>query len=138
MNGSDKPMKINLDWRGDLHFESTNDSGVRLHLDGDSEAGFSPMQGLLASLCGCMGIDVVVILRKMRADLKGMKVIVTGVRNSNPPKYFRKIGLEFEVEGSIPDKQINRAIKLSLDKYCSVLHTLRKEIEVDYHVTIKS
>lgn len=138
MADSDKPMRIDINWTGDLRFETTNGSGIKLHLDGDSESGFSPMQGLLASLCGCMGIDVVLILRKMRADLRGMNVVVRGERNNDLPKYFRKIDLEFEVEGSVPTERVEHAIKLSFEKYCGVLHTLRKDIEIDYRVTIKS
>jgi putative redox protein len=138
MADSDKPMRIDVNWTGDLRFESTNASDIKLQFDGDSKTGFSPMQGLLASLCGCMGVDVVLILRKMRADLRGINLVVQGERNGEPPKYFRKINLEFEVEGSIPTEKVDRAIKLSFDKYCSVFHTLRQDIELDYRVTIKS
>ncbi len=138
MTDSDKPMRVDINWTGDLRFETTNDSGIKLQLDGDSETGFSPMQGLLSSLCGCMGIDVVLILQKMRADLRGMNVVARGERNNEPPKYFRNIDLEFEIDGSVPTERVEHAIKLSFDKYCSVFHTLRKDIEVNYRIVTKS
>jgi putative redox protein len=74
----------------------------------------------------------------MRTDLRGIDVVVRGERNGESPKYFRKIDFEFEVEGSIPTEKVERAIKLSFEKYCSVFHTLRQDIELDYRVTIKS
>ena len=135
MGKTDDPMRIDLSWSGDLRFEARADR-VTLPLDGDSETGFSPMKTLLASLCACMGIDVVMILQKMRADLKSLNVSVTGVRNDSLPKYFRKINLEFDIVGAIPKDRIERAIQLSFDKYCSVFHTLRKDIVVGYDVTL--
>lgn len=135
MNKTDDAMRIDLSWSSGLIFKAQTD-GVALSLDGDSENGFSPMQALLASLCACMGIDVVMILQKMRADLKRLNVSVAGERNDSPPKYFRKITFEFDIVGAIPKDRVERAIQLSFEKYCSVFHTLRKDIEISYDVTL--
>ena len=135
MNKTDDAMRIDLSWSGDLLFKARAD-GVALSLDGDSENGFSPMQALLASLCACMGIDVVMILQKMRADLKRLNISVVGTRNDSPPKYFRKIAFDFDIKGAIPKDRVERAIQLSFEKYCSVFHSLRKDIEISYDVTL--
>lgn len=128
-------MRIEVSWSGDSRFDARADH-VILPLDGDSESGFSPMKALLASLCACMGIDVVLILQKMRADLRRLNVSAVAIRNVSPPKYFHKINLEFEIVGAIPKDRIERAIQLSFEKYCSVFHTLRKDIEIGYDVTL--
>ena len=135
MSKNDDAMRIDLSWSGDSRFEARHEN-LTLPLDGDSEIGFSPMKALLASLCACMGIDVVAILQKMRADLKRLNVSATAIRNVSAPKYFHKINLEFDIVGAIPKDRIDRAIQLSFEKYCSVFHTLRRDIEIGYDVTL--
>ena len=132
---SDDAMKIELAWSSESRFEAQANRHT-LTLDGDSQIGVSPMKALLASLCACMGIDVVMILEKMREELKHLKVSAIGERNDTPPRYFRKIAIEFDVVGAIPKDRIERAIQLSFDKYCSVFHTLRNDIEISYDVTL--
>lgn len=78
-----------------------------------------------------MGIDVVVILAKMRVGLEGLDVTVDGERMAEPPRYFRRLRFEFRLRGNVPRDKAERAVDLSLEKYCSVLHTLRKDIEVE-------
>lgn len=136
MSTNQKAMSLRVSWLGDQRFQATNESGAGLGIDGETESGLSPMQALMASLSTCMGIDVVMILQKMRAGLDGFDVSIKGERNEEPPRYFRKIHLTFSVTGSIAEDRIERAIRLSFEKYCSVFHTLRKDLEVDYTVSI--
>ena len=79
-----------------------------------------------------MGIDVVLILKKMRVDIDGLVITAQGERNDDPPRYFRKIELEFTVTGSVPKARLERAIGLSFEKYCSVFHTLRADLDVGF------
>ncbi len=123
-----------LIWQDQLRFEATTDGNRRLLLDGDNETGFSPMGALLTSLCGCMAIDVVLILGKMKQPVKQLEVLARGQRRPDPPRYFEQVEVEFRIGGPIDRPKIDRAIQLSLDKYCSVLHSLRPDLKVDCSV----
>ena len=129
--------EVQAEWLADSRFRVQSSLGVETVFDGDGEAGLSPMENLLGSLATCMGIDVVMILQKMRTDLRGLKISITGERNPQPPKFYRKIDFAFTVTGNIPQEKVERAISLSFDKYCSVFHTLRKDLVVDHKVVIQ-
>ncbi len=131
-------MEIILDWSEGLRFEARDEKGLKQALDGDAEAAFSPLEGLLASLCACLAIDVVMVLQKMRQDLRGFSVQAQGERRDEPPRYFRKIHLVFQLEGNLSQEKVDRAIDLSFDKYCSVLHSLREDLEVSRQVEIRT
>ncbi len=124
-------MEVELRWAGaGLRFESGTAGG--LVIDGDAEAGPSPMQSLLLGLAGCMAVDVIMILEKMRVPLEGLTVRVEGERAPEPPRRFTQIRLVYETSGLAPadGEKLDRAIELSRDKYCSVLHTLRPDTVV--------
>ena len=129
--------EVQAEWLADSRFRVESSVGVEAVFDGDRAAGLSPMENLLGSLATCMGIDVVMILQKMRADLRGLKIGLTGERNPEPPKFYRKVDFTFTVTGDIPQAKVERAVDLSFDKYCSVFHTLRKDLVVDYKVAIR-
>ena len=129
--------EVQAQWLADSRFRIESSLGVEAVFDGDREAGLSPMENLLGSLATCMGIDVVMILEKMRTDLRGLRINITGERNPQPPKFYRKIDFVFTVTGDIPQDKVERAISLSFDTYCSVFHTLRKDLVVDHKVVIQ-
>jgi putative redox protein len=87
-------------------------------------------------LAGCMAADVVDIIRKGRHPLRGLRVMFTGARAEQPPRRFVKIDLRFEVEGAVPADAVERAITLSREKYCSVLHSFRQDIDLSttFHI----
>ena len=97
-------------------------------LDSGGKAGPSPVQALAFALAGCMGMDVVHILRKGRLDLKGLKVALTAERAQEDPHRITAVTIEFTVTGDVPKDQIQRAIDLSHEKYCSVWHSMRQDI----------
>ncbi len=78
-----------------------------------------------------MGIDVVIILEKMRVGLEGLSITVEGDRVAEPPRYFHRMRLRFRIRGDVPHDKAERAVTLSCDKYCSVFHTLRNDIDID-------
>lgn len=92
------------------------------------------MEGLMSALCGCMAIDVVEILKKMRTPASSLAVEAEAERNVEPPRYFTEIALNFKIAGEVPAQNIKRAIDLSFATYCSVFHSLRKDIKVTYEV----
>jgi putative redox protein len=121
------PVQIELTWDERLRFAARSGS-VQLVLDGDSEAGPSPMQALAAALAGCMAVDVVAILEKGRHRLNGMQVTLRGTRADGPPARFTAIDMHYAIEGEVSDHAVTRAIQLSREKYCSVWHSLRPDI----------
>ncbi len=123
--------RVELAWVSGQRFDTTDASGSSLTLNGDTESGFSPTEALLSSLGACMGIDVVVILEKMRVGLEGLSITVEGERVAEPPRYFHRMRLQIRIRGDVPRDKAERAVKLSFDKYCSVFHTLRNDIDID-------
>ena len=124
------PTRVELLWEHDLVFAATSGS-VRTTLDSASIAGQSPMQALAFGLAGCMSMDLVHILRKGRLNLTGLKANLTGHRTSQTPHRFLSVDLHFTVIGDLPADQIQRAIDLSREKYCSVWHSMRQDIELN-------
>jgi putative redox protein len=130
-------MEVELRWQGEgLRFESGVPGGGLI--DGDAEAGPSPMQSLLLGLAGCMAVDVIMILQKMRVPLEGLTVRVAGERAPEPPRRFTSIDLIYETRGLAPEdgEKLDRAIALSREKYCSVLHTLRPDLAVSIETAL--
>lgn len=122
------PVPASLVWEGDLRFRASSGHAEML-LDGNSTAGPSPVQALAFSLAGCMAMDVVEFLRKGRHPLTTCNVKLVGLRADSHPHRLLSIQLHFEVRGNIPAAAMERAIELSRDKYCSVWHSMRQDIE---------
>ena len=129
--------RIELEWVSGQRFEAKADNGLETTLDGDRKDGFSPMDSLLSSLCACMGIDVVMILEKMRTGFTGLRISIEGERAEEPPRYFRRVRMHFFIRGNVPRDKAQRAVDLSFEKYCSVFHSLRKDIDVDTTIDIQ-
>jgi putative redox protein len=102
-----------------------------VEFDAEIQWGCAPTESLLLSLAACMGIDVVSFLQKMRANLKSFKIDITGERNPAPPQYYKTIEMVLHISGEhVAPKQVERAVALSQEKYCSVYHSLRKDLKV--------
>ncbi len=129
--------RVRLRWaREGLVFRGGADGGPETTIDSDRGEGASPMEQLLLSLAGCMGVDVVLILRKSRVPLDALEIEVIGERADSQPRKFVAIELLYRVKG--PGKEheprLQRAIDLSRDKYCSVLHSLHPDIAFSIRV----
>lgn len=126
--------EVVLRWtgEGDAFVGGTPD-GPRITIDGSGASGPSPMETLLLSVAGCMGIDVLMILEKGRVTVESLEVGVSGVRADEPPRRFTSLHLEYRLSGPGSDDRtkVQRAIDLSRDTYCSVLHTLRPDLELE-------
>ena len=129
-------MNIEVKWMEGLKFQATTEKGLHLTLDGNSTDSPSPTQVLLSSLCACMGIDMLMILTKMRAELVGITVRARAERRKSPPKYFQKVHLEVVISGEVTEKQAERALMLSKNTYCSVLHSLREDLELSWKISL--
>ena len=85
---------------------------------------------LASALAGCLAIDIVHILTKGRFDMRSFSTQLTGRRADNEPRRFVSFDLRFTLDTSAPAEQVDRAIALSREKYCSVWHSLRQDIEL--------
>ena len=123
------PIAAELIWSGDLRFGVTS-GATAIVTDGDSHAGPSPVQLLAIALAACISIDVVDILRKGRHPLTAFRSTITGTRAAQPPRRLLTAQMHFHVHGDVPHTAVERAISLSREKYCSVWHSLRQDIEL--------
>ena len=87
------------------------------------------------ALAGCMAIDVADIVIKGRHPLTALQAKITGHRREEPPRHFISFTMHFALTGDVPAHAVERAIQLSRDKYCSVWHSLRQDI--DLHTTFE-
>jgi putative redox protein len=131
------PTEVELIWEHDLVF-SGKSGDARMTLDSASAAGPSPMQALGFALAACMAMDVVHILKKGRHELRGLRADLLGTRAQEEPRRFTAFTLQFTITGAVPRDQIERAIQLSKEKYCSVWHSLRSDIEFETSVVVTS
>lgn len=133
-------VTVALRWGGeDLKFRGGKVGGPEVAVDGDGVDGPSPMTSLLLGLAGCMAADVVMILGKMKLPLAGMDVVVEGDRRPEPPRRYTAIRLRYVVAG-IPasdEPKVRRAIDLSRETYCSVLHSLRDDIRISIDLEMR-
>jgi putative redox protein len=105
--------------------------GYEIDFDAHVQWGCKPTDALLLALAGCMGIDIVMFLQKMRMKLATFKIDIMGERNPTPPQFYKAIEMVLNIAGKdLEAKKIERAISLSHEKYCSVYNSLRKDMEV--------
>lgn len=130
-------LRIGLTWKGDLRFDA-GPAGVPPHsIDGDTKAGGSPTQVLLEALAGCVTIDVVLILNKMRMPATDISCDVTAERSDGSPRRITKVHLHYRISGdSIVSERAMRAIELSVVKHCSVRDTLDPEMPVTWSLDL--
>lgn len=126
-----------LDWNRGLVFTGGAPGGPAITVDGDSVAGPSPVVLLLVAAAACSGADVVSILEKMRVKLAACRVEVTGTRREADPRRFLAMHLVFRLAGEGLDAaRAERAIALSLEKYCSVVHTLAPDVALTHELIL--
>lgn len=131
------PTTLELTWDRELIFHGVS-AAARITLDSAGKAGPSPVQTLAFALAGCMGMDVVHILRKGRFDLRGLKITLAAERAPEDPHRITAVTIEFSVTGAVPEAQVQRAIDLSHEKYCSVWHSMRQDIPFTTRFTISA
>jgi len=131
------PTTLEIVWTHDLIFEGRS-AEASMTLDSSGKAGPSPVQALAFALAGCMGMDVVYILQKGRHELRGLKVSLVAERAQDDPHRITAVTVEFTVAGAVPHDQVQRAIDLSHDKYCSVWHSMRPDIAFTSHFSISA
>ena len=135
-------MKTRIKWVEGVSFVGETGSGHAVVIDGAPEnggrnLGARPMELVLTGTAACTAFDVVEILRKGRQPVADCVVEAEAKRAATPPKVFTHIHLRYLVAGrGLDAHQVERAVKLSKDKYCSATLMLAKTAEITYDVTI--
>jgi len=133
-------MKATAKWVNKLAFDATSNNNHTVRLDttvegGSLDSGMSPKQMLLASLCGCSGMDVVSILEKMKVPFTTLSIEAEAEQTDEHPKVFKYIDMVYKAD--VPAESIDklkRAAELSHEKYCGVSAMLKKHCAVNYTV----
>lgn len=135
-------MKAELVWNEGLRFIGITNSNHAVVLDskrdvGGFESAPSPMELLAISLMGCTAMDVISILKKMREEVVDFRIFFEGKRAEEHPKVFTEIKLIYQFKGkNLKYENVEKAVKLSQEKYCSVSHMLKKAAKVEYEIKI--
>ena len=123
-------MKVTVDWVNDLNFIGKNSKRQSVMFGGEGDYA-SPMENLLMSIGACSSIDVVMILQKARQNITGCHCEVESERADEAPRRFTSLKLKFVVRGKdLSVKQVQKAVELSVEKYCSVMHSLDSNMPV--------
>lgn len=120
-------MKIDIDWSGEgLHFLGHDDKTAPFSIDGNRQKGPGPMGMLLYAAGGCSAIDMLSMLKTMRQEVKSLKIEVNADRpEGKEGRPWKNINIHFILEGDLDPTKVQRAMDLSLEKYCSVSLNLR-------------
>lgn len=135
-------MEVTITYTGGASFRGDTGSGHAVIMDGAPEfggedKGARPMEMLLLGLGGCTSFDVMLILNKSRQDVRDCVAEIRAERADKPPKVFTKIHIKFVVTGKGLDRaKVERAIKLSEEKYCSASIMLAKTAEITNELEI--
>jgi putative redox protein len=115
-----------------FHFDVKDENHHIIQMDtsddhGGTNYGFRPMQSLLAALGGCSGIDIVSILQKQRISFTDLSMTISGEREKDVvPALWKQIHMSVFVRSNGDEETIQKALRLSIEKYCSVAETLRR------------
>lgn len=134
--------KVEMNWLGNLAYKAEMDgheiiTDATTQIGGDGK-GVSPKKLMLTALAGCTGIDMAMILKKMRVEVRDIKVSVEGELTESQPSYYKNMHVTYEFFGNdLPQSKIERAVKLSEEEYCGVSALYKLAIpvtsEIIYH-----
>ncbi len=132
---------VDMSWTDKIAFEADMD-GHKVVIDASEEVGGSdlgprPKKLMLTALAGCTGIDVVMILKKMKVEFEAFNVIVEGELTEEHPKYYNKMKIVYQFKGKdLPMAKLEKAVKLSEEKYCGVSAVYRQAMEMETEIRV--
>ncbi len=135
-------MQARVKWLDHMSFVAESGSGHSIVLDGSSEhggrnLGIRPMESVLIGLGACSAFDVVLMLKKARQNIRDCEVLIEAERADAVPAVFTKVEMVYQVDGTdLSEKQVKRAVSLSVEKYCSVAKMLEESVEITHRVEI--
>ncbi|MFL5449136.1 MAG: OsmC family protein [Gemmatimonadales bacterium] len=133
----EETKRVTLEWQAGLRFRGGEPNGPSILIDGDNAEGPGPMLTLLLAAAACTGSDVVVVLQKMRVAFSALRIEVSAVRRETEPRRYVSLHLDYHIAGAgVDPAKVRRAIDLSLEKYCSVIHSLASDIAITYALSL--
>ncbi len=132
---------VNVNWLDNMGFEA-DVRGFKLTLDatenvGGKNRGPQPKPLMLVSLAGCTGMDVVSMLKKMRVEVEDLAIKVEGDITDEHPKHFSGMHIIYEFKGKdLPIEKLNKAVDLSMERYCGVSATYRKAMKISHEIKV--
>ncbi len=137
MTAAPETKQVTLRWLDELRFEGGEPGGPQVLIDADNVQSPGPMLQLLLAAGACSGADVVSILKKMQVQLASVEIAMSGVRRTEHPRRYTAIHYAWTIRGAgVDETKARRAIDLSMEKYCSVLHSLAPDIATSYALTL--
>lgn len=128
---------ITTKWLGNMAFESNNPSGLNLTIDagpddGGKGEGYRPKALMLSGLAGCSGLDVASLIKKMKLEVDEFTIETIANLTDEHPKYYDTVVIEYHFHGSnLDEKKLQRAVDLSVEKYCGVMEMFRRFAELE-------
>jgi putative redox protein len=135
---------VTTKWTHKSQFDSDNPSGHHLTMfdksqDNGDVVGFAPKALMLSSLAGCSGLDVVSLLEKMRAEVAQFHIEVTAELTDEHPKFYNKVKVDYHfTDAELQPDKIQKAVNLSVTKYCGVMEMFRKFADVETEIHLHS
>jgi putative redox protein len=131
---------VSTTWKENMQFESDNPSDISLAMDAGEESGgdgkgYRPKALMLSSLAGCSGLDVVSLLKKMHAEVAEFRIDITAELTEDHPKFYNKVKVDYHFSDTeLQPKKIQKAVNLSVTKYCGVMEMFRQFAEVEIEI----
>ncbi|MFT5735939.1 MAG: putative redox protein [Maribacter sp.] len=128
---------ITTKWKGGMAFETTNPSGHIVNIDvgpedGGEGSGFRPKALMLSGLAGCSGLDVAMLIKKMKLEVDEFQIETIANLTDEHPKYYDKVAIEYHFHGAnLNEEKLQRAVDLSVEKYCGVMEMFRRFAELE-------
>ena len=135
-------MEVRAKWIGGWKFEGKDGEGHTVRMDWSKEVGgegdgFRPAELPLWGLAGCTGSDTVEILKKMREPVEDVEVVVRAEKTKTYPAKYASIEVEYIIKGKgLSPAKVEKAVKLSEEKYCSVGGSFREPVEMSHKITL--
>ena len=132
-------IEAQLEWQGEMQFLGRAGDSSSVFIDStQGKSGPTPMEMLLMGVAGCTAMDVIWIMKKRRAEVTGFRVHVTGEQADGHPRRYTRILIEYVLEGKgLSPKDVERAIALSMTKYCSATASMAAPVETSYRIEEK-
>ncbi len=134
---------VTTTWKGKMQFESTNPSGETVLINAGEEnggegAGLRPKAMMLSALAGCSGLDVASLIEKMKLEVEDFKIETSANLTEEHPKIYDQVTVEYHFYGAnLNEAKLQRAVDLSVEKYCGVMEMFRKfatvEVKTFFH-----
>jgi len=130
------PMEVV--WEGDKRFRGGRPGGGTVLVDGGREVAPSPVEAMIVCIASCSSVDVVEILTKRRTPVQRLEVSVRFARATSDPRRLTAIHMVFRVTTAAEEHHVARAVELSVQKYCSAIHSLADDIDIKWDIEVQS